>query len=179
MKQETKKIRVYCDGIFDLFHFGHAQAFEQAKKSYPNVHLIVGVMSDKDTIKNKGPIVMTQDERAISVGHCKWVDQVIKCPPWVIDQEFLDEYKIDFVAHDDLSYPTGSPNDVHRFVKDQGKFMTTKRTRDISTSDLITRIIKNYDMYIDRNLKRGVNNKDLNISLFKKIKLFFSSISQE
>lgn len=32
----------------------------------------------------------------------RWVDEVIPDAPWVLDQEFLEKHKIDYVAHDSL-----------------------------------------------------------------------------
>lgn len=159
--------RIYCDGIFDLFHYGHARALEQAKRLYPYVYLIVGVCNDKLTHEKKGKTVFTDTERYESVRCCKWVDQVIEDAPWIIDQEFLDKHKIDFVAHDDIPYSSGHVSDVYQFVKDQGRFLATKRTEGISTSDLITRIVRDYNVYVRRNLERGISAKDLNLSLLK------------
>ena len=56
---KDKKVRVYADGVFDMYHIGHARVLEQAKKLFPNVHLIVGVSGDAETIMKKGKIVMT------------------------------------------------------------------------------------------------------------------------
>ncbi|XP_004487912.1 choline-phosphate cytidylyltransferase 1-like [Cicer arietinum] len=168
-----KPVRVYADGIYDLFHFGHARSLEQAKKSFPNTYLLVGCCNDETTHKYKGKTVMTEQERYESLRHCKWVDEVIPDVPWVINQEFIDKHQIDYVAHDSLPYAdtSGAGKDVYEFVKAIGKFKETKRTEGISTSDIIMRIIKDYNQYVMRNLDRGYSRKDLGVSYVKEKRL--------
>lgn len=52
-------------------------------------------------------------------------------------------------------------------VKAAGKFKETKRTDGISTSDIIMRIVKDYNEYVMRNLARGYSRKDLGVSYVK------------
>lgn len=163
-QDNSKPVRIYADGVYDMFHFGHAQQLEQAKKLRPNSILVVGVAGDEDTIKHKGTVVMNEKERALCVKHCKWVDEVV-CPcPWIINQEFIDKHKIDYVAHDDIPYGSAGEDDIYAFVKKQGKFLATQRTEGVSTSDLISRILKDREIYMQRNLKRGENREAMNIS---------------
>ncbi|KAF9108536.1 hypothetical protein BGX29_011007 [Mortierella sp. GBA35] len=174
-----RPVRIYCDGIYDLFHFGHAKALEQAKKAFPDVYLLVGVCDDNMTHSRKGKTVMTDKERYESVRHCKWVDEVVESAPWVVNQAFLDKHKIDYVAHDDIPYKSVDSDDVYAFVKNQGCFLPTQRTDGVSTSDLITRIIFDYDKYLRRNLERGIDRKDLGIGFFKEQEVKLKKSAQD
>lgn len=166
-----RPVRVYADGVFDLFHLGHMRQLEQAKKALPNVTLICGIPSDEETHRRKGLTVLSDTQRIETLKHCKWVDEVIPNAPWCVTPEFLELHKIDYVAHDDLPYASGNDDDIYRPIKEAGMFLTTQRTEGISTSDIITKIIRDYDKYLMRNFARGASRQELNVSWFKKNEL--------
>lgn len=52
-------------------------------------------------------------------------------------------------------------------------FLVTQRTEGISTTDVIGRIVRDYDSYLRRNIRRGLSRQDLNISFVKEKSIQF------
>ena len=96
-------IRVYIDGVFDIIHSGHFNAIRQAKKL--GDILVVGVNSDSDVMKVKGPTLMNQNERAALAAACKWTDEVAVGTLYTPTIQMLDDLKCDYCSHgDDIPY---------------------------------------------------------------------------
>ena len=66
------EIRIWMDGAFDMFHYGHANAFRQGRSL--GTYLVVGVNDDASITECKGPPVLNDDERIRMVSGCKFVD---------------------------------------------------------------------------------------------------------
>ena len=117
----------------------HMRQLEQAKTAFPDTYLIVGVTGNAETHKRKGLTVLTGAERAETLRHCKWVDEVLPNCPWIVTKEFLAEHEIDYVAHDDEPYGADEGDDIYAPIKKEGKFLVTQRTEGVSTTGIITK----------------------------------------
>ncbi|XP_024401500.1 ethanolamine-phosphate cytidylyltransferase [Physcomitrium patens] len=142
-RKKKKKVRVYMDGCFDMMHYGHANALRQARVL--GDELVVGVISDEEIKANKGPPVMSMDERVVMVSSVKWVDEVIQDAPYEINAEFMNklftEYKIDYIIHGDdpCLLPDGS--DAYAHAKKAGRYKQIKRTEGVSSTDIVGRML--------------------------------------
>ncbi|CAI4224866.1 unnamed protein product [Auanema sp. JU1783] len=131
--------RVWVDGCYDLAHYGHANQIRQAKQF--GKYLIVGVHSDEEIIKNKGPILFEEEERYRLVASLKWVDEIVRDAPYCTTVETLDKYNCDFCVHGDDITLTADGKDTYGAVKAAKRYRECKRTTGVSTTDMVGRIL--------------------------------------
>eukprot|EP00899_Mesostigma_viride_P008205 jgi/Mesvir1/17386/Mv08687-RA.2 len=142
-RKKKKQCRVYMDGCFDMMHYGHANALRQARAL--GDQLIVGLVSDAEIIRNKGPPVMTYKERYAMVAAVKWVDEIIPDVPYEIDEAFMNklftEHGIDYIIHGDDPCFLPDGTDAYAAVRAAGRFKQIKRTEGVSSTDIVGRML--------------------------------------
>ncbi|XP_006635464.1 ethanolamine-phosphate cytidylyltransferase [Lepisosteus oculatus] len=138
-EKRKRVVRVWCDGCYDMVHYGHSNQLRQARAM--GDHLIVGVHTDEEIAKHKGPPVFTQAERYKMVRAIKWVDEIVEGAPYVTTLETLDKYNCDFCVHGDDITLTVDGRDTYAEVKTSGRYRECKRTQGVSTTDLVGRML--------------------------------------
>lgn len=125
--------RVLTFGTFDLFHFGHLKLLERAAKL--GDELFVGISSDALNFSKKGrnPI-MSEIERAHIVASLRFVNSVFLEESLDLKGQYLKNYGADIlVMGDDWEGKFDEFKEICEVIY-------LPRTRNISTSELLTRI---------------------------------------
>ncbi|KIW12938.1 hypothetical protein PV08_08125 [Exophiala spinifera] len=166
--QEPRKDRIWVDGCFDFAHHGHAGALRQARQL--GKELYVGLHSDEEILVNKGPTVMTLNERVAAVDACRWATKSIPYAPYVTSLPWISHYGCWYVVHgDDITSDAGG-EDCYRFVKAAGRFLVVKRTAGISTTDLVGRMLLCTKTHFIRSLMDELKSNDDGAEKLQKIK---------
>jgi choline-phosphate cytidylyltransferase len=140
--EDNKIVRVYTDGIYDLFHRGHIESLRCCKNLFPNTHLIVGIIGDNEAKNYKREPIYQEDDRYEIIRNIRFVDEIIPAAPLIITEEFINEHKIDYVVHG-FSNPSDSnkQDDFFKVPIEKNIFMEVPYYSKISTTDIIKKII--------------------------------------
>lgn len=163
-------------------HYGHANALRQAKEM--GDYLVVGVHSDAEITKHKGPPVTTEEERYVAVEACKWVDEVMRGAPYTTDLAILDQYGCDFCVHGDDLVTNADGIDCYSAVKKAGRFKECKRTPSVSTTELVGRMLlmtrehHDHEIGIDGELSQAKRQRIDYFSSGSDAKSPYTSVSQ-
>lgn len=123
-----KKKRILVDMSATLIHHGHVRLLKAASKLGT---VVVALTTDEDVRKAKGyEPELSFAERKEILESIRYVDEVIPSP-WMIDNAYLDQHKIDLLVH---GHDNSNPIDPKRLV-------ILPRTRGISSSLLRSRVL--------------------------------------
>ena len=91
-------VRVLCNGVWDMFHTGHANAWLQAKLCTgapgQDVSIVVALHDSEDVRDKKGrPTIFDDAERRLMANGCKWVDETVPNVPYdTITEKLMDTH---------------------------------------------------------------------------------------
>jgi cytidyltransferase-like protein len=139
-------MRIYVDGIWDLFHMGHVLHLKDIKNlDNSENYLIVGIISDKDAKNYKRKPIYNFEQRKILLESCKYVDEIIDNPPLIINEKFLADNSIDLVCHGFMNKKDEEKQtDFFKIPIELNKFRAIQYNMGISTTAIIDKIKKYY-----------------------------------
>ena len=130
--------RIMVDMSATLFHHGHIRLLRAAKE---HGYVIVALTTDDEIRSKKGyePELDFASRREV-IEAIRFVDEVVPSP-WLIEESFLDQYRIDLLVHgSDNSNPIS-----------HDRLLVLPRTSGVSSSMLRGRVLKAVsDVYLNK-----------------------------
>ena len=124
----------------DLFHYGHVNQLRNCRRLAQGGKVLVGIHSDETIKSYKRNPILNMLERIHVVESCRYVDMVIPDAPLSVTEDFIRKYRITRVITSDQR--TEAEIDLMYAIPRQlGILCTAPHTREISTTDIIQRIL--------------------------------------
>lgn len=148
----NKEVRIILPGHFDMIHAGHSKLIQDVKSYYKIVYLILGIINDKP--RNS---LLSLHEKIETFRNMSEVNEVCILSLWP-SLEDLGKMNIDYVATANPNAPL-MPNKVLYFEKKV----------NLSTDEIIARVVRDYNGHVDNLLQVGYNRSKLKISKFSEV----------
>lgn len=144
-KRMDHKKTVYCDGVYDLGHYGHARSFAKARETAAEffnlkedeIRVLVGVYDNNghlEEYKRKPAFKLSQ--RVKQVMSFRDVDAVIENSPTETTEAFMKGYGIDLVVHGD-DFSLDQIKTYYKYPYEHGMFATFPYEPGVSTSQIV------------------------------------------
>lgn len=158
-------MRIIVPNTFDMMSPQTLFRLQKVRETFPNDE-IVAVMLDLATYEETcGPVLNKKEEIKQSLEHCKYIDSIHSESPAFLSKTFVKSLGADFVINIEES-----PSFID-LLKGAYELKIVREMNSVcdlaSRDDLLARIIKDMDQYIIRNLNRGYQRKELNVSWAK------------
>ena len=127
--------RVLVDMSCTLIHHGHIRILKNASRLGK---VIVALVSDEEVLKTKGyyPELKYEERREILLS-IRYVSEVIS-GPWLIDDQYIKENKIDLLVHGDDNVNPVTTCKVCIFPRTEGISSAELRQRSVSICSQLT-----------------------------------------
>ena len=141
--------RVYCDGIFDMFHFGHLSHFKKIITLFSEpIILVVGLISDNIATNYKRKPIVDESSRLKIIKSCVYVNETFITDELRMTEEYLTKFNIDFVVHGFTPEDRIKQSVFFEIPIKLGKFIELDYHQGISTTNLINRTVTNLDQSV-------------------------------
>ena len=132
--------RIMVDMSATLIHHGHVRLLKKAKELG---YVVVALTTDDEIRTKKGyDSELRYEERKEVLEACRYVDEVVPSP-WLIEESFLDQHKIDLLVH-------GHDNSNRISEK---RLAVLPRTQGVSSTLLRSRVLRALSQIMERDSK--------------------------